>query len=236
MKRIFFLALSSMAFISCGKQGDDTANGPKAKITIINAALDAGAVTLVFDGQNVNETPIAFGQFSGSADNAYLAARPGVQLTQWQVGSTPPAEGKFFQWVPGAYYTLVQYDTAVQNIAPVLLVKDNITVNDTMAKGRFINCVAGIDSLSLWLVGPTDTVKVATKNAYIGISGSFLTEFSISWKPGARRMELIDKNGVVLYAEDIDIAEKTNYSFVAFGETGGIGEKAPVARKMAQLQ
>lgn len=236
MKRRISIAFCSLIMVSCLKQVDETANGPKAKITIINAALDSDPVTLVLDGQPINETGIAFGKASGTATNSYMDARPGVQSTVWQVGTTTPAEAKFFQWMPDAYYTLLQYDTAVGNVAPVILVTDNITVNDTMAKGRFINSVAGNDSLSLWLINSTDTVKVANKYPYLGRSGTFLTDFSSSWKPGPRRMELIDQHGVVLFSEDIDLAEKINYSFVAFGESGGTGTKAPVVRKLAQLK
>lgn len=236
MKRSISLVAICIMMVSCLKQVDETTGGPKAKITIINAALDSDPVTLVLDGQSINETGIAFGQASGTATNSYLDARPGVQSTVWQVGTTTPAEAKFFQWMPDAYYTLLQYDTAIGNVAPVILVTDNITVNDTMAKGRFINGVAGNDSLSLWLISSKDTVKVANKYPYLGRSGSFLTDFSSSWKPGPRRMELIDQHGVVLFSEDIDLAEKINYSFVAFGESGGTGSKAPVVRKLAQLK
>lgn len=236
MKRSTSLAVICIMMVSCLKQVDDTAGGPKAKITIINAALDSDPVTLILDGQSINETGIAFGQASGTATNSYLDARPGVQSTLWQVGTTTPAEAKFFQWMPDTYYTLLQYDTAIGNVAPVILVTDNITVNDTMAKGRFINSVAGNDSLSLWLISSKDTVKLANKYPYLGKSGSFLTDFSTSWKPGTRRMELIDQHGVVIFSEDTDLEEKMNYSFVAFGESGGTGTKAPVVRKLAQLK
>jgi hypothetical protein len=220
---------------ACLKQVDETGSGPKVKITIINAALDSAPITLLLDGIKVNETPVAYGQYSGTTDDSYLKAAPGVRSTVLQVGAVSPANGKFLDWSPGGYYTLIQYDTAVNNAAPVLLVKDVVTANDSLAKGRFINCLASSDSLSLWLIGAKDTVKIATKTIFLGFTGTFSSGFGISFKPGPRRIELINQNGIILYKEDAVFTEKLNYSFVAFGEKSGTGTKAPSVSKLVQL-
>jgi hypothetical protein len=220
---------------ACLKQVDETGSGPKAKITIINAALDSAPITLLLDGIKINETPIAYGEYSGTADDSYLKAAPGVRSTILQVGAATTGNGKFLDWSPSGYYTLIQYDTAVDNAAPVLLVKDVITANDSLAKGRFINCLASPDSLSLWLIGAKDTVKIATKTTFLGNSNAFSSAFNVSFKPGVRRIELINQQGVVLFKEDAMFSEKLNYSFVAFGEKSGSGVRAPKVSKLVQL-
>ncbi|MBZ5855753.1 DUF4397 domain-containing protein [Flavihumibacter profundi] len=236
MKRNLVLAILCLTQFSCLKQKDETGNGPKAHISIINAALDSDPVTLLLDGTKVNETPVPFGEASGNADDAYLATKPGILNTFWQVGETPPNNEKFLQWAPGTYYTMIQYDTAVNNVAPVMLLTDNLAVTDTVARTRFINCVAGNEPLSLWLIGIKDTAKVATKTKALGNGGFAPAGFDARVRPGDWRMELIDTSGNVLYHEDITLAGSSFYSFVSFGEISGTGSKAPVARKLVNLK
>lgn len=237
MKRTFFYSLVIMGLVACEKQMDETAKGPKAKITIINAALDSDPVTLVLDGEKVNETGVAYGESTGTVENSYLPANPGVKSTRWEVGTTEPAQERLFHWLPDGYYTIIQYDTAIANKAPVLIVADNLVPNDTLAKVRFINCIAGDQKLSIRLINTSaDTVKLPVNQPYMGISGSFLTEFSTSVPLDERRLELVDQDGQLLYQEQVTLSAKTCYSFVGFGEKGGTGDKAPKVKILAQVK
>lgn len=219
---------------ACLKQKDETAGGPKAYIALVNAALDSDPVSLYLDGSSLNPVPVAFGEISGDSANAYLASKPGILNTFWQVGSAPVANEKFLQWAPGAHYTMITYDTAVGNVAPVLLVTDNLSTIDTLAKARFINCIAGEMPLNLWLIGLNDTLKLATRSKALSNGGSVTASFDGRIRPGAWRMELSDTSGQVIYHEDIEMEPKTLYSFVGFGEFTGTGVKQPVVRKIIQ--
>lgn len=219
---------------ACLKQKDETASGPKAYIALVNAALDSDPVSLYLDGTSLNPVPVAFGQISGDSANTYLASKPGILNTFWQVGTAPVANEKFVQWAPGAHYTLITYDTAVGNIAPVLLVTDNPVVVDTLAKARFINCIAGDMPLNLWLIGTNDTTKLATRSKALSNGGGVTATFDGRIRPGTWRMELSDTSGQVIYQEDIELQPKTLYSFVGFGEFTGTGTKQPVVRNIIQ--
>lgn len=219
---------------ACLKQKDETASGPKAYIALVNAALDSDPVSLYLDGTSLNPAPVAFGTTSGDSANAYLAAKPGILNTFWQVGNAPVSNEKFMQWAPGAHYTMITYDTAVGNVAPVLLVTDNLSTIDTLAKARFINCIAGEMPLNLWLIGTSDTAKLATRSKALSNGGGVFASFDSRIRPGSWRMELSDTTGQVLYHEDIDLEPKTLYSFIGFGEFTGTGAKQPVVRKIIQ--
>ena len=231
MRFLYFPAIPGLLLLvlvaGCLKQDDETREGPRARVAIINASLDSEPVSLVIDAVRVNEAGIAFGAASGTAENAYLPLRPGVRATDWIMGSQEPAQDKFFPWEPGAYYTMVQFDTAVGNAAPMLLFKDNLNAGDTVSRARFFNAVAGNDSLSLVLLRPRDTVRMARRQAWLGAVTSVNTSFQFRLNPGAYRLDLLNKDSVVIYTQDVQIGERLAYSFVAIGETGGTGTKAP---------
>lgn len=216
-----------MMLVSCLKQKDETGKGPKARIAIVNAALDSEPLSLLLDGAEVNPEGISFGNASGSADNAYLPASPGIRTTAWKSGSFVPAEQKFLNWKPGGYYTLIHFDTAFNNQSPWIIVEDKPEPSDTIAKARFINCVAGMDSLSIWLVNPADTVVLASRQLFLGRTGTVSTTFDKKADPGAWRYELFSGNGNKLAEGDLGLFAGTMYSFIAKGETGGTGAKAP---------
>ena len=139
----------TILFASCLKQEDDTDNGPKARITIINAGLDSEPVTLLLDNEQVNDVPVAYGEASGNSINTYLPVRPGLRTTAFQVGAGAPIGNKFFHWEADEYYTVVQYDTVIGTNGSWIIIKDQLTPVDTLAKARFINAVAGEQALGL---------------------------------------------------------------------------------------
>ena len=211
--------------------------GPKAKITIINAALDSKPVTLLLDGEKVNEQPIPFGMSSGTPENAYLPARPGVRITFFQVGANEPQDEKFLPWDPNAYYSVIQYDSSRNDQAPVVIVKDDPQPNDSLAKIRVINLVAGTDALSVFLISSkNDTLKITEQQPYFGNGGSISPTFNVGIKPGTYKLDLIDKQGLILQTEDVTLVEKMLYSWIEIGETGGTGDKTPHLLKILQLQ
>lgn len=221
------LILGAIMLSSCLKQKDETGDGPKAGIAIINAALDSEPLTLLLDGQGLNEQGIVFGAAGGTPVDAYLAARPGVRATAWQSGSVIPAEQKFLHWKAGGYYTLIHFDTALNGQSPWMIVEDKPEPVDTIAKARFINCVAGMDSISIWLVNPEDTVQLAQRQPYLGRTGSASESFGVKVKPGNWRYEMFSANGSLLAEGNLDLTGRGLYSFIATGETGGVGVKAP---------
>ena len=222
---IVLLFLSALT--GCLKQDDDTKTGPRAQIAIINASLDSEPLFLLVDGAKVNEEGVAFGEVSGTVSNAYIPLRPGVRNTSWMMGTGPALEEKLFPWEPGAYYTMIQFDTAVNNQAPTILFKDVLNVNDSVGRARFFNTVAGNDSLSLVAVRTRDTVRIASRQPFLANVSSVTTNFASTLRAGGWRFDLLNKDSVVIYTNEILIEENTVYSFIATGETGGVGEKAP---------
>lgn len=231
MRKIFIggmvILVSAALLQSCLKQKDETGDGPKARIAIVNAALDSEPITLLLDGEKLNPEAIAYGSASGTVADACLNARPGVRTTAWQTGTFVPAEQKFLHWKPGAYYTLIHFDTAFNNQSPWIILEDQAVPVDTIAKARFINCVAGADSISIWLVQPGDTVQLARRQLYLGKTGTAGAAFDARVNPGNWRYEMFSADNELLGEGDIECSARGLYSFIAIGETGGVGVKKP---------
>ena len=211
----------------CLKQEDKTGDGPRAKILLVNAALDAAPVNLLLDGNPVSESDLSFGSASELNDNGYIPARPGIQTIGWKVGDEIYTEGKFLAWDPNAYYTVLHFDTAVNGFGSWTIIRDDPETTDTSATVRFINCVAGPDSLSLWLINPEDTLVVASRRAFLEFTGITGTDFTVNVVPGSWRYELVDKNNLVLDGGDFPVSAASLYSFIGIGETGATGDKQP---------
>lgn len=219
--------ISCLALAGCLKQEDKTGEGPKTNILLVNAALDAAEVNLLLDGEPLAPADLAFGEAGQVNENGYIKARPGVQTVGWKIGGETITDDKFLIWDPNSYYTVLHFDTAVGGFGRWTIIEDNPAFSDTSAKVRFINCVAGTDSLSLWLINSEDTLQVANRRAFLEATGITGTEFNVNVLPGNWRYELINKNQVVLETADFLPVPGEVYSFIGIGETGAAGEKQP---------
>lgn len=234
--RIMTLAgwICCLALAGCLKQEDKTGEGPKANILLVNAALDAADVNLLLDGQPLAPADLAYGEVGVVDENGYIRTRPGAQTIGWKIGSETITDNKFLIWNPNSYYTVLHFDTAVNGFGQWTILQDAPVFSDTAAKVRFINCVAGPDSLSVWLINSEDTVQVANRRAYLEATGITGTEFSTNVLPGTWRYELIDKNRVVLETADFLFVRGEVYSIIGIGETGATGDKRPRALVIRQ--
>jgi hypothetical protein len=236
-KQVLIVILIAGFLAACLKQEDETASGPKARVAIINAALDSKPLTLLLDGEKVNESPLSFGTSSGTSDDAYVPARPGVRITFFQSGTNEPQEEKFLPWDPGVHYSVIQYDTSKNDVAPVVIVKDDPQPNDSLAKIRVINLVAGNGLLSVFLISSkNDTLKVTEQQPYYGLGGDISPTFNVSIKPGDYKLDLIDEQGIILQTDSVTLTEKLLYTWIEVGETGGTGDKQPHLLKIRQIK
>lgn len=221
------LLLAGVLITGCLKQEDKTGDGPKTNILLVNAALDAAPVNVLLDGNPISPTDLLYGEASGVDDNGYLKVKPGIQTIGWKIGEVTLTDNKFLAWDPNSYYTILHFDTAINGIGNWTLFKDAPVTTDTSAKVRFINCVAGRDSLTLWLINANDTLVVANRRAFLEYTGLVNIDFSLNVVAGNWRYELFDKNNTIIDAAPVSIAPESMYSFVGIGETGSGGEKQP---------
>ncbi|MBL7771211.1 MAG: DUF4397 domain-containing protein [Flavipsychrobacter sp.] len=219
--------ISCLALAGCLKQEDKTGEGPKTNILLVNAALDAAEVNLLLDGEPLSPADLAFGEASVEAENGYIKARPGIQTVGWKIGGETIINDKFLIWNPNSYYTVLHFDTAVNGFGRWTIIEDDPEFSDTLAKVRFINCVAGPDSLSLWLINSDDTLQVSNRRAFLEATGIIGTAFTTKVFPGTWRYELIDKNNAVLETAELLLTRGEVYSFIGIGETGSTGTKQP---------
>ncbi|GAO44308.1 hypothetical protein FPE01S_03_03460 [Flavihumibacter petaseus NBRC 106054] len=241
MRNFSFALVFALVFMAAC-QKDETTEGPKARIALINAALDSEPISLLLDDQPLNEVPVSFGEASGTAENAYLPTGPGVRTTTWKVGESIVADNKFLAWSPGKYYTMIHYDTAVNGVAPILILNDDPQPNDSVGKGRFINCVAGSDSLTLWLIRPlnatrNDTTRVASKQVWLGFSNTSNNingAYNATIQPKEYWLQLLSRDSTILFRDTLTFQSKQMYTFVGIGETGGTGAKSPQVKLVLQ--
>lgn len=219
--------ISCLALAGCLKQEDKTGEGPKTNILLVNAALDAAEVNLLLGGEPLAPADLAFGEAGQVNENGYIKARPGVQTVGWKIGGETITDDKFLIWDPNSYYTVLHFDTAVNGFGRWTIIEDEPEFSDTLAKVRFINCIAGTDSLNLILINNEDTLQVANRRAFLEATGITGTAFSVNVFPGTWRYELTDKNNVLLETADLLLTRGEVYSFIGIGETGSTGEKQP---------
>ncbi len=222
-----FVVIGCLLLISCLKQEDKTGEGPKTNILLVNAALDAAPVNFLLSGEPLLPEDIAFGEAGYVNDNGYVRTRPGLHTAGWRIGGENIINDKFIMWKPNAYFTVLHFDTAVGGLGSWTIIEDKPVVTDTSARARFINCIAGLDTLSLRLIRGDDTVQVASRRPYLEASGITGTEYSANVLPGTWRYELINKNNLILEAADYQIQQGELYSFIGIGESGSSGEKQP---------
>ncbi|KYP14915.1 DUF4397 domain-containing protein [Flavihumibacter sp. CACIAM 22H1] len=219
--------LMVLLLAGCLKQEDKTGTGPRARLLLVNAALDADKINLVLDGSPVAAEDLPFGSAGELDGNGYIPVRPGIRTIGWKVGEQVYTDNKFLPWNANAYYTVLVFDTARNGFGSWTIIQDKPETTDTSARIRFINCVAGPDSLSVWLISPEDTLVVASKRAYLERTGITATDFSVNVVPGNWRYELLDRNNQVLDGAAFPVVAGSLYSFIGIGETGSTGEKRP---------
>ncbi len=237
MRRFFCCIAVVVFFWACTK--DKTTEGPKAYISLINAAPGSDPVTLFLDNEQLNETPVPYGAASGTATTAYVSAGPGVRTTTWQVGATVVSDGKFLAWQPGNYYTMIHFDTLVNQVGSLFLLNDNPQPNDSVGKVRFINCLVGSDSLILWLIRRlnntrSDTVRVASKQVYLGVNSNINGAYNSVVQPLRYDLQLLERDSSLLFRDSVDFQKQNLYTVVAMGVKGETGDKSPVAEVIVQ--
>ncbi|MFT4024901.1 MAG: DUF4397 domain-containing protein [Flavihumibacter sp.] len=225
-----------------GCQRDETTGGLQAHIAIINMALSSEPVNLLLDDAPLLSSPVAFGDVSvGSQGSAgYIETAPGIRNSTWQVGGEAVSLNKFVSWNAGAYYTLIHYDSARNNVAQLLIVTDAPSQNDSVGRMRFINCYRGGDSISLWMhylhTADTSIQRLVNKKPFVGRDKSVSGSFSFSLRPGEWQMKMKDRFYQDLFTDTVVIQKNALYTVVAVGEPGGTGDLAPQMKLLLQMK
>lgn len=227
MGRILVICCVLVVFCGCLKNEDLTGDGPKANILLVNAGLGSDPVNFLMDGSPISPEDVPFGEAGGLPENGYIQVSPGVRTVGWKIAGTVVTDDKFMSWDPNAYYTVLHFDTVRAGIGSLTIIRERPETVDTASRVRFINCVAGFDTLSVLLINTTDTVVVASNRPYLGRTGLTGTEYSTNVIAGNWRYELLDRNDQVLDEAPINIPAQSLFSFIGIGETGGTGERAP---------
>ena len=216
---LFILVLG---FSACLKNEDNTAEGPKAQLAVINASYNTPAFDLTIDKNKVTTTTIAFGAASGSAGNIYLPVEAGLRQ-MIMTGSSATLLDKNFGFDANKYYSFFVFDTMRNNTANISIIVDDTTTIDTLGKARFFHLIPGNYQLSALLIKAKDTTALATSVVYPSGSGAFPTTL----KPGSYRLEL-KLNGSVIYKDTpVVIHARSLYSFIARGTSAGTGANTP---------
>lgn len=205
-------------------------------------ALSSDSVNLLLDNTPLLARPVGFGEISANTGGtgSYQETAPGVRNSTWQVGGEPVSLDRFVSWNAGAYYTMIQYDSAVNNVAQLMIVTDVPSQNDSVGRLRFINCYRGGDSISLWMhylnTADTSIQRLVNKKPYVGRDKSVSGNFSFSLRPGEWQMKMKDRFYNDLFTDTVVIQRNALYSVVAVGEPGGTGPLAPQMKLLLQMQ
>jgi hypothetical protein len=216
------LLIIVLGFSACLKNEDNTAEGPKAQVAVINASFNTPAFDLTIDKNKVTTIPIAFGAVSGSAGNIYLPVQAGLRQ-MIMTSSTTTLLDKNFAFEANKYYSFFVYDTMKNSTANISIIIDDTTTIDTLGKARFFHLIPGNDQLSALLIKAKDTTALASSVAYPSGTGTFPTNL----KPGSYRLEL-KLNGSVIYKDTaVVINARSLYTFIAKGTSAATGANAP---------
>ena len=220
---LFILVLG---FSACLKNEDNTAEGPKAQLAVINASYNTPAFDLTIDKNKVTTTTIAFGAASGSAGNIYLPVEAGLRQMILS-GSSTTFLDKNFAMVANSYYSMLVLDTMKNNFVNVYVLRDDTTTIDTLAKARFFHFIPGKDTLSALLIRTTATTDTTTMASNVTYLSGVTSEFPVIVKPGSYRLELKQRGSVIYNNPTVVIEARKLYSFIGKGTSGGAGPYNP---------
>ena len=220
MRVIIIFLCGAVLLSSCLKSKDTTANGPKSQVAITNYVVN-GSINVVFDNASLTSAPLGFGTGVSTATGGYTPL--GAGLHNFKITSnTTSATDNTISMISGTNYSLFIYDTIKTNSVKTLLLADDLTAVDTIAKARFLQFIPGVDSLTLTLKKDT-TYSFA--DTYMGNKTAVPSlDFSFSLRPGNYQLTLQRKGITIFQQASFTVTAGKLYSFIAKGIVNGTGD------------
>lgn len=216
-----FIAIT-LFFSACLKNMDNTDSGPKAGLSVTNLVLNADPVDIYVNETKVNTTALTFGSTTGNSMNPYIPVAAGTHTLQVNAAVQTVLQ-KNVSLQAAKRYSLYLFDTLKNNNVRVILLSDDTTSTDTLARVRFLHFVPGRDTLSAILYSGTSGFQVT--DTYFGNYNLPDAEvpFSIRVRPGDYRIELRNRNKLLFEQASYTLKAGKLYTFLARGATGGTG-------------
>ena len=220
-KACFLVIIPFIAF-SCLKNQDDTASGPKANVSMTNLVLNADSLNVFFNGNRVSPVNFSFANTTDNNGNAYLPLPAGIHVFQVYAGSNLLLE-KLLPLEPGRKYSLFFYDSLKNSKLRTVVLSDDTTTIDTLAKARLLHFIPGGDTLTFLFI--KDTTVTSRVTTYYGNTSDPGTQipFGLILRPGTYRIQLKRRNVIIAEQASFEMRGRKLYSFIARGATNGNG-------------
>lgn len=144
MKKIGFALLGlitgGMLLTSCLKTEDNTPDIPVAGLMAFNLATDKEGITINLSGNNINNQPLAFGNYTGGYVNIYPGTRPTLAIDAYS--GTAITSTTNYTYDSSRYYSLftIGADSNYSNI----IVEDGLDSLDLMAGKAWVRFIHAI--------------------------------------------------------------------------------------------
>ncbi|MBE7170576.1 MAG: DUF4397 domain-containing protein [Williamsia sp.] len=219
MKKIFLwlIAGGCIATGACKKKQEDDLY--TTRIAIAQFVPNADSIRVLYDGDRVTGSrALSYGTASSQNGIAYLALGSGTHNLGILSGTTA-LNNKIYSFGAGNYYSLFLYDSLKAGAIKTALLQDAVTKADTLAQVRFINMIAGNESLQI--IFKKDT-SISSTDTYLGSKTSPSYPFS-TLRPGSWSVSLLRNSAVIVQPASYDLQAGKLYSFVAKGIKGATG-------------
>ncbi|MFD2524970.1 DUF4397 domain-containing protein [Flavihumibacter stibioxidans] len=144
MKKIGFallgLVTGGMLLTSCLKTEDNTPDIPVAGLMAFNLATDKEGITINLSGNNINNQPLAFGNYTGGYVNIYPGTRPTMAIDAYSGAAITSTTN--YTYDSSRYYSLftIGADSNYSNI----IVEDGLDSLDLMAGKAWVRFIHAI--------------------------------------------------------------------------------------------
>jgi hypothetical protein len=217
-----FLFGSCMLFSSCLKNKDSTGDGPKSQVAITNYIVN-GSFNVLLDNALLTIAPLSFGSSVATGMGGYAPIGSGLHNLKFTSGSNIIIDNTI-SLKSGINYSLFVYDTLQNNKVKTLLLTDDLTAIDTVARVRFLQFIPGVDSLTISF--KKDVVEDSTSDIYIGNKKSKVTAvaFSLALPPGNYQIILKRKGVTIFQQAAFNVIAGKLYTLISRGIISGTGD------------
>ncbi len=218
--KITLLLCCCFFFSSCLKNKDSTGNGPKSQVAITNFVVNA-SINVILDNTALSAVPLGFGEGVSTGMGGYIPLGSGLHNLKLSSNSNVITDNTI-SITSGINYSFFIYDTLQNNRVKTLLLTDDLTAIDTVARARFLQFIPGADTLTLTL--KKDTTYTIT-DTYLGNKKTEVSTvaFSYALRPGSYQVTLQRKGVAIFQQAGFTATAGKLYSFIAKGIVGGTG-------------
>ncbi|MBC6489482.1 hypothetical protein BC349_00765 [Flavihumibacter stibioxidans] len=134
------LVTGGMLLTSCLKTEDNTPDIPVAGLMAFNLATDKEGITINLSGNNINNQPLAFGNYTGGYVNIYPGTRPTMAIDAYSGAAITSTTN--YTYDSSRYYSLftIGADSNYSNI----IVEDGLDSLDLMAGKAWVRFIHAI--------------------------------------------------------------------------------------------